>query len=333
MSRCRPLALVVWCVLCVPCAAAEHGPHERHFQIRYTATVGGVPIDAKSLRVWMPYPESDAAQTVGDVFVEAPFRYSLGQDPEYGNRILYLGTEKPPRDLRVTMTFDVTRREYRNRPGEPRLRRVRREENAALDRFRKPNRLVPLNGKIAEAAHDAVDGQTSEAAKARAIYDYVTTQLTSDRSGTGWGRGDAIWACEAKRGDCADYHALLIAMARSVGIPAKFEIGLALPPDQSEGTIAGYDCWAAFYLDGIGWVPVDALEGSESPDRREYFFGAWDENRVRLSVGRDIMLDPRQGGPPLNYFVYPYAEVDGQPFDGVTQTFSFRDLPTMAARQ
>jgi len=43
---------------------------------------------------------------------------------------------------------------------------------------------------------------------------------------------------------------------------------------------------------------------------------------VKFSVGRDIRLDPPQQGEPLNYFVYPYAEVDGKP---LASKFSFLD--------
>ena len=45
-----------------------------------------------------------------------------------------------------------------------------------------------------------------------------------------------------------------------------------------------------------------------------------------LSVGRDLTLAPRQDGAPLNYFVYPYVEVDGKPFAGVSQSFAYHDL-------
>ena len=31
-------------------------------------------------------------------------------------------------------------------------------------------------------------------------------------------------------------------------------------------------------------------------------------------------------GPPLNYFIYPYVEVDGQPFDHVDHRFRFQDV-------
>jgi hypothetical protein len=70
---------------------------------------------------------------------------------------------------------------------------------------------------------------------------------------------------------------------------------------------------------------VDASEAWKDPAKREYFFGAHDANRVQFSVGRDITLTPAQAGPALNYFIYPYVEVDGKPFTQVTKKFSFSD--------
>jgi hypothetical protein len=39
-----------------------------------------------------------------------------------------------------------------------------------------------------------------------------------------------------------------------------------------------------------------------------------------------LVLEPKQDGPPLNYFIYPYAEVDGQPFENIDKEFSFREV-------
>ena len=50
----------------------------------------------------------------------------------------------------------------------------------------------------------------------------------------------------------------------------------------------------------------------ESEGESDYFFGSVDANRVQFSTGRDITLSPQQDGPPLNYFVYPYVEIDGK---------------------
>jgi hypothetical protein len=55
-------------------------------------------------------------------------------------------------------------------------------------------------------------------------------------------------------------------------------------------------------------------------------FGHHDENRLEFSRGRHLTLVPAQQGPPLNFFVYPYAEVDGKPHEAINRKFAFRDL-------
>jgi hypothetical protein len=40
----------------------------------------------------------------------------------------------------------------------------------------------------------------------------------------------------------------------------------------------------------------------------------------------DLVLTPKQRGGELNYFIYPYAEVDGKEFDGVQYEVRYRDL-------
>jgi len=77
----------------------------------------------------------------------------------------------------------------------------------------------------------------------------------------------------------------------------------------------------------FGWVPVDASEAAKNPARREYFFGAHDENRIEFSEGRDVQLVPQQQGAALNYFVYPYVEVDGGKYTTVETTYSYADVP------
>jgi hypothetical protein len=59
---------------------------------------------------------------------------------------------------------------------------------------------------------------------------------------------------------------------------------------------------------------VDISEADRHPDMKEYYFGNLTEDRVTFTTGRDIELVPRQAGPRLNYFIYPYIEVDGKPW-------------------
>jgi transglutaminase-like putative cysteine protease len=300
---------------------------ERNFEFTYLTRIPALPRDAGILRIWIPIPQSGSYQSIRDLKIESPFPYVKHRDHEYGNEYLYL--EAPAGKVsslaEIRMLLQATRQEHRadlsaNPVGAPLLA----APPADLQRFLQPDRRVPLQGIIAELATQETRGIQDPLEKARAIYNYVVATMRYDKSGTGWGNGDAIWACTAKRGNCTDFHSLLIGMMRSQGIPARFEIGFPLPADQHDGTIPGYHCWAQFYVERYGWIPVDASEGWKHPEKKNYFFGAHDDNRVQFTVGRDIRLDPPQQGDPLNYFIYPYAELDGKPF-AVESRFSFQD--------
>ena len=112
---------------------------------------------------------------------------------------------------------------------------------------------------------------------------------------------------------------------------ARFGIGLPLPADKQSSEIAGYHCWSDFYVDGKGWIPVDISEAWKHPEKRDYFFGSHDVNHVQFSAGRDLRLNPPQAGKLLNYFVYPYVEVDEQEYPNVSLAFSFADGVTAVA--
>jgi transglutaminase superfamily protein len=45
--------------------------------------------------------------------------------------------------------------------------------------------------------------------QARVIYEYVTSVMKYDKTGKGWGRGDAVYACDIRRGNCTDFHSPL----------------------------------------------------------------------------------------------------------------------------
>ena len=309
-------------------------PNARSFDFEYDTIIKTLPQGAHELRLWIPAPQSGLSQQISNLRIESPVPYTLHHEPKYGNQYAYLSITpgKVHFPIEVRMHFTATRRENRVDVNDPPASATVKTpvSSAELTRWLKPDQLVPIDGLIGQLSRQQTEGLTTSFAKARAIYKYVEANMRYDKSGTGWGRGDALFACDAHRGNCTDFHSLFIGMARAADIPARFEIGFPLPPNQDEGEIAGYHCWAEFYLQGVGWVPIDASEAWQNPARRSYYFGALDPNRVQFTIGRDITLNPRQKGEPLNYFVYPYAELDGKPFADVEHKFSFHDIRNVA---
>src|SRR5215470_5503709 len=148
--------------------------------------------------------------------------------------------------LRLICIFDieyeVTRRERIAWSQSPRLVAAALTGKERRDDLQ-PDALVPITGLPAELAVKVTAGKTQTLDKARAIYDYVFTTMGYDKTGTGWGRGDVLYACDAKKGNCTDFHSLFIAMSRSQGIPARLKSDSLCPraniPARSQAITAG----------------------------------------------------------------------------------------------
>jgi transglutaminase-like putative cysteine protease len=327
----RKLAVFVWLFVALTFQASAQAT--RHFTFHYAFTVKDVPA-GENVRVWFPAAHSDPYQEVRVVSATGDLSLKKTHESRFGNEIYYAESSKAKAgDLHFEVVYDIVRHEHLS------LGLVRpRLENAALskkdsEQYLAADKLVPITGLPAELAVKVTSGKTSQLDKARAIYNYVFETLRYDKTGTGWGHGDVLWACDSKRGNCTDFHSLFIAMARSQDIPARFEIGFPLPADKASSDIAGYHCWAEFFNPQNGWIPVDISEAWKHPVKKDYFFGAHDTDRVQFSVGRDLKLNPPQAREPLNYFVYPYVEVAGKAYPNVANAFSFADVnpPTTAS--
>jgi transglutaminase-like putative cysteine protease len=303
----------------------------RHFTFHYAFTVRNLPA-GKRVRIWIPAAQSDAYQEVKIISAQGDLLLKKTSEARFGNQIYFAetsGSAQP--ELHFDVEYDVIRHE-RVALGQTAPHLVATSLSfTEKQQDLQPDVLVPVTGLPADLAVKVTQGLTQPLDKARAIYDYVFTTMRYDKTGTGWGHGDVLYACDAKKGNCTDFHSLFIAMARSQGIPARFEIGFPLPPDKHSAEIAGYHCWSDFWIDGKGWIPVDISEAWKHQEKRDYFFGSHDVNRMQFSMGRDLRLNTPQEGKPLNYFVYPYVEVEGQEFPNVALAFSFTDVGAAVA--
>jgi transglutaminase-like putative cysteine protease len=314
-------------------AQADSAKHTRNFTFHYAFTVKNIS-PGERLRVWIPLAHSDAFQEVKVTAKSGDLALKQVPQSQYGNLVLYAETAKADKDeYKFSVDYEVVRREHvvlvngKPAPHDGPMHPVPKIE---LARFLEADHLVPITGVPADLAVEQTKGATTQLEKAKDIYEYVFRTMKYDKTGTGWGHGDTLWACDSKHGNCTDFHSVFISMARSRKIPARFQIGFPLPADKTSAEIPGYHCWAEFYIDSIGWIPVDISEAWKHQEKHDYFFGAHDVNRFQLTQGRDLKLTPAQDGQPLNYFVYPYVEVAGKEYPNVSIAFSFEDAGAKA---
>lgn len=271
-----------------------------------------LPDLAGPAKLWLPLAQSDAHQIVEVTKVSAPSEPRELRESEYGNTVLYLTAGPEDSGKTVEILYRVRRKEVSPYPtGSSRPRQSLEAE-----------RLVPNDSNFRAIAEEAIKGKTTELMRARALYDHVIEQVRYARYGTGWGQGDAVYACNAKSGNCTDFHSYFIALARAINIPARFAIGAAIPSERNDGGIDGYHCWAEFYADDRWW-PVDISEADKNSSLASYYFGHQPANRIELSRGRDLVLDPGPSSGPINFLAYAVLEVEGNMIKAPTE-FRFR---------
>lgn len=289
------------------------------FEFRYEVTLPEITAEAK---LWIPIATSDRYQTVAITSLKAPGHQKMLQDKENNNTILYL--EPGPEDSGeiIEIIYTVERKE----------KGPFSEAQPVAEKYLQPNLLMPVGGRFKEIADEAIGAKRADnkLVQARALYDYIIDNMRYMKHGD-YGKGDAVYACDVRTGNCSEFHSFFISLARSVGIPARFSIGASIPSDRNEGGIDGYHCWAEFYAEGKWW-PVDISEGNKYTALATYYFGRHPANRIELSRGRDLKIEPGPASGPINFLAYPLLEIGGEPTFAPTY-FSFTRAEVETGKQ
>ena len=212
--------------------------------------------------------------------------------------------------------------------------RAPKADRAELQNFLKPTRVMPTDGIVKATAEQITAKATTDVEKARAIYEWIVENTFRNPKTRGCGVGDVRFMLESKDlgGKCADLNALYVALARSVGLPARDVYGLRVAKSElgykslgaaTENVTKAQHCRAEVYLAAHGWVPVDPADVrkvvlEEPPGNRPLddemvkkararLFGSWEMNWIALNFGHDVVL-PGSSGPPINFLMYPQAE-------------------------
>ncbi|MBE7682787.1 MULTISPECIES: transglutaminase domain-containing protein [Paenibacillus] len=114
---------------------------------------------------------------------------------------------------------------------------------------------------IESAASEIVKGQTTDEAKARALYDWVGSRIQYDYGKVDDYEQKGIWheqtpqnTFDTRKGVCIDYARLYAVMARSQGLDVKVVTGLGYNGQGGYGPHA----WNEIYLsDSQSWIPLD----------------------------------------------------------------------------
>jgi hypothetical protein len=197
--------------------------------------------------------------------------------------------------------------------------------------FTAPDTYVPsANTDIVKAAVMVVGAEKNPWLKARRIYDWLLTQVTYSPAAK-----DTVAALKTKRGDVFVFSSLYCALLRAQGVPARMVSGYLIG---EQGQAAQRHFWDEFYIDTLGWIPVDPFlgdDGTRAPsslavgtDARAYYFGNLDNQHIVLTKGLDTVSQMLPAGVArqdrdLPYMLSFQEEAVG---GGFSYSTSFEDL-------
>jgi transglutaminase-like putative cysteine protease len=301
--------------------ASSHNPvsDPRVFNVTYSFEfpVDPAHLDrAKDLKVWLPLPrEWDNQKEVQIVSVTPPpqARYT---DPDFGNPMLFwdFGKEPVANWYRAEVRFRLVTYETRF-DIDPRQVRPYSKTNADYLLYTRDEHTVHLTPKVSELAKEAVGGETNPYLQARRVCEFVYRKVRYKVLDFAQGRGtdvllehplkDAKNGEEYYEGCCNQRSALFVALCRALGIPARSVFGFKddgfMLYGQHPRSLYDFETnitswgtagarhvsylaphtWSEFYLEGIGWVPVE--DGT---------LGRLNNRRFILGKGRDIKIGP-----------------------------------------
>lgn len=129
-----------------------------------------------------------------------------------------------------------------------------------------------LDSRVKELAHQIADKYKTSQAKVDAIQTYLLTHFQYSLSiDVGSKEPLTEFLFVKKAAHCEYFGTAMTILARAVGVPSRYVVGYyAHESDDSGRTVVRQrdaHAWSECYIEGVGWVTVDATPGGGRPDK------------------------------------------------------------------
>ncbi len=283
-------------------AGTKRFADRRIYHVGYGVSISGVSAaPGNSLYLWVPTVIELPEQRAREVVLRTP-------DPIFedynGVNGYQLSDLKAGASAIVRQEFIFHRYAVETAINPSKLRTTYDTSRNLYERYTSPDSFIPSDHeRIVGNARVAIKNYRNPYWKARLLYDYVRGRLSYDAAF----RGDIIASFEQRKGGAYDYSVLFCALCRAVGVPSRPVSGYLVDKD-GERWIVRIHYWAEYYLEGVGWVPVDPLLGDGAriiplpPDLNpvEFYFGNLDNSHITFSKGEIIIKQQTPRGKTIH---------------------------------
>ncbi len=301
------------------------GPVTHRIDFRVVVTA---PYHTEKLQVWLPLPQDNRAQQIGEFDIETfpeEVQPQISTEPVYGNQFAYFEFDHPQGAQVICLRYEAKVWQMTWNVDPETVQRV----DAWPSEFNSYLQTSPLRQQAefeSTLARIVPEPGVAPGEDLHAVLDWVDRSLTYDHIRASL-KADPDHAFEERGGHCSDYHGLCATMGRAIGFPTRVTYGLSLFPKNSPS-----HCKLEVFLPPYGWVSYDLSETQKlirsierSPDledevkrslslaaRRRLQAGFRENSWLLLTRGTDYKLSP-PASRPVSVVRTIYAEADGVP--------------------
>ncbi len=263
-SACLFASLVLWFFGSLA-VAAELDPQQpysaqRSSPVTYDVDFSVVvtpPYHTTVLKVWLPLPQSDAAQEVsGSKLANFPLdvQPQIAKERVFGNQFAYFEFHKPAGAQLIRHQFRVKTWELRWKLAADKVQAVGEWPASFAPYRRGESQAIVVDERFGALLKQIVPQSRGGLGDLSAVMLWASDHFIYDHHDASL-RADAARMLEKQRGHCSDYHGFCAAMGRALGHPTRVTYGLNPFPKNSPS-----HCKLEAFLPPYGWVSFDVSE-------------------------------------------------------------------------
>ncbi len=256
------------------------------FQVEYGVDVSGAQSSGdNALDIWIPAVLESLEQRNSETVSEpAPL-----WDDYLGLMRYRFNNLVPGENYKISIKSWLERFEIETRVTPSKVKRWYNKDRKLYKAYTSSEPGIPSDNKqIVSAVNTIVRNEKNPYLKASRIYKYLINNMeyVSKPSSS-----DVLKNLSDKRGNSYAYSILFSAMCRSAGVPSRPVAGVIVYNNKQ--SVNHY--WAEFYIEGFGWIPVDAALGDgarfgnfpidEEINPVKYYFGSIDNHHINMTKG------------------------------------------------
>lgn len=241
--------------------------------------------EGEIIRCWMPFPrEGNARQKNARLISSEPENAEIASNSNL-QRSVYMekkAVKDQPTIFRIEFEVETSAQYFDLKPDKIIPYNTESSVYKEFTAQRAPQ--IVFTPKIEQLAKRILAGETNPLLKVQKIYNWINDSVRW-ASALEYSTIPDIpgYVMKTHHGDCGMQTLLLMTLARSQGIPVKWQSGWMLHPHE-----VNLHDWCEVYYEGVGWVPLDQSFGLQAlPDEKVRNFYRSGIDSYRLIVNDD----------------------------------------------